>query len=345
MNRKLFLLPLIVFIALLFASSTAAQEENSISASLTVIPGEYTVGDPISLEMTINHPADSHVIIPELGSEWGEFIIHSQAAPVSITTEDGSKMTSQVLDVRLFAPGDYTTPMIPFTVVTADGQLIEAVLETVPVSISSVLVDGDEALRDIKPQADLPYLVIIPWLIAAAVLVAGAVIAVWLIRRRRAVLMASDIDLRLPHEVALDRLDRIERLDLPNEGRFKEHYTMVSDCVRIYVERAFDIPVVERTTSEIQRSILQTPITPPTSREFLSLLDESDLVKFSKFTPDAASARQALTTGRHIVMETKPVIDPDSVSGSTGTQMNMVDKVSEPSVSNNGNMRQTEVRA
>lgn len=345
MNRKKFLIPLIVFIALLFSSSTSAQEENSISASLTVIPGEYTVGDPISLEITINHPADSHVLIPELDSEWGEFIVHSQSAPVSITTEDGSKSTSQVLDVRLFAPGDYTTPLIPFTVVSADGQLIETVLETVPVSISSVLVEGDEALRDIKPQADLPYLVILPWLIAAAILATGAAIAFWLIRRRRAVLTASDIDLRLPHEVALDRLDRIERLDLPNAGRFKEHYTMVSDCVRIYVERAFDIPVMERTTSEIQHSILQTPITPPTSREFLSLLDESDLVKFSKFAPDAASARQALTTGRHIVMETKPVIDSDSVSGSSGTQINTVDSVSETSVSVNGNMRQTEVRA
>ena len=138
MNRKLFLIPIIVFFALLFASSTSAQEENPIDASLTVVPGEYTVGDPISLEMTINHPADSHVIIPELGSEWGEFILHSQSAPVSTTNEDGSKMTSQTLDVRLFAPGDYTTPLIPFTVVTADGRLIDASLEAVPVSISSV---------------------------------------------------------------------------------------------------------------------------------------------------------------------------------------------------------------
>jgi len=166
-----------------------------------------------------------------------------------------------------------------------------------------------------------------------------------MIRRRRAVLAASDVDPRLPYEVALDRLDRIESLNLPNDGRFKEHYTMVSDCIRIYVERAFEIPVMERTTSEIQKSILRTPITPPISREFLGLLDESDLVKFSKFAPDAASAMQALVTGRHIVMETKPTNDMESVSGSSGTQINSVDEVTEPSVSVNGNMRQTEVRA
>jgi hypothetical protein len=345
MNRKRFLIPLITLFALLFASSTAAQEENSIDASLSVIPGEYTVGDPIMLEMTINHPADSHVIIPELESEWGQFIVQSQSAPESNTNENGSKSTSQRLDVRLFAPGEYTTPLIPFTVVTADGQLLDATIDPVPVSISSVLVEGDEALRDIKPQAELPYLFILPWLIAAAVLAVGAVIAIWMIRRRRAVLAASDVDPRLPYEVALDRLDRIESLNLPNDGRFKEHYTMVSDCIRIYVERAFEIPVMERTTSEIQKSILRTPISPPISREFLGLLDESDLVKFSKFAPDAASAMQALVTGRHIVMETKPANDMESVSGSSGTQINSVDEVTEPSVSVNGNMRQTEVRA
>jgi hypothetical protein len=68
-------------------------------------------------------------------------------------------------------------------------------------------------------------------------------------------------------------------LGLPESGHFKEHYTLVSDCIRVYMERTFQIPVLERTTSEIRSSLKGTAITPDVSRKFLFLLDESDLVK------------------------------------------------------------------
>jgi hypothetical protein len=345
MNRKLLLIPLLLIIALLAAGPAAAQVDDSIDTSLTVMSGEHTVGDPIQLQLVVNHPANSHVIIPDLESEWGNFIVHSQSPPESIVNEDGSKTTTQMIDVRLFAPGDFSTLPLSITVAGADGQLSEVDIDPISVSISSVLVDGDEALRDIKPQADLPYLLILPWLIAAAVLVVIALVVVWLIRRRKASLVESGTDPRLPHEVALDRLARLEKLDLPNEGRFKEHYTLVSDCIRIYVERAFHITVMERTTAEIQRSIKQTAISPTVVHQFISLLDESDLVKFSKFTPDVSDARQALLNGRSIVEETMLLNQPDSLSDSPGSITRGAGDAADPTLSVNGNYRQTEVRA
>lgn len=155
----------------------------------------------------------------------------------------------------------------------------------------------------------------------------------------------SEADLRLPHEVALDRLARIEKLDLPNQGQFKEHYTMVSDCIRIYVERGFHIAVMERTTAEIQHNIRKTAISPPVVQQFLSLLDESDLVKFSKLTPDANEARQALQLGRTIVEETMLINQPDSLSSSAGSSARTAGDASNPTPSTNGNYQHTEVRA
>jgi len=345
MNRKLLLIPLILIFTLIAAGSAAAQEDVSVDASIAVVPGEFTVGDPISLELVVNHPADSHVILPDMETEWGSFIVQSQSAPNSITNANGSKTTTQTMDVRLFAPGEFLTPAVPITVATSDGQLVDVIVDPIPVSITSILVEGDEALRDIKPQAELPYLTILPWAITAVVLALVAIVVIWLVRRRRTAAAAPWIDPRLPHEVALERLDRIENLGLPNEGRYKEHYTMLSDCVRIYVERAFHIPVMERTTSEIQKDIKRTTITSAISRQFLSLLDESDLVKFSEFTPDVISARQALQLGRLIVVETTPMVEPDSISGSSGSAVKTVGDVSDTTASLNGNMRQKEVRA
>jgi hypothetical protein len=120
---------------------------------------------------------------------------------------------------------------------------------------------------------------------------------------------------------------------------------MVSDCIRIYVERAFHIAVMERTTAEIQHNIKQTAISPSVVHQFLSLLDESDLVKFSKFTPDVADARQALQLGRSIVKETMLINQPDSQTGSAGSLTGAAGNDSDPTLSINGNYRQTEVRA
>jgi hypothetical protein len=345
MNRKLLLIPLILILALLIASPAAAQENDLIETSIGVTPGEFTVGDPIQLQLVVNHPADSQVIFPELESEWGPFIVQSQSPPESIVNDDGSKITTQMIDARLFAPGDYSTPPVPITVAGVDGQLSEVTIDPISVAIASVLVEGDEALRDIKPQAAIPYLTILPWIIAATVAVLIALIVIFFVRRRRSAHVVSEADLRLPHEVALDRLARIEKLDLPNQGQFKEHYTMVSDCIRIYVERGFHIAVMERTTAEIQHNIRKTAISPPVVQQFLSLLDESDLVKFSKFTPVANEARQALQLGRTIVEETMLINQPDSLSSSAGSSARTAGDASNPTPSTNGNYQHTEVRA
>ncbi|MFN2189948.1 MAG: hypothetical protein ACK2T3_14385 [Candidatus Promineifilaceae bacterium] len=345
MNKKLLLLPLIALLALTFASAISAQEANAFEASISVLPGEYSVGDPILLEITVNHTADSQVIIPTLGPEWGSFIVYSQSPPETTANADGSETTTVLLDVRQFAPGEYSTPAIPISIATIDGQVSETLAEPAAVNIASVLIEGDTELRDIKPQADLPYLALLPWIIGAVFLTEAALLFAWAIRRRHATSEMAAIDNRLPHEIALDLLNRVERLDLPRDGRFKEHYTLISDCVRTYVEDVFDIPVMERTTSEIQRSILRTSMAPALSRQFLSLLDESDLVKFSKFTPDTVSAKQALLTGRHIILETMPSEGSESGSHTAGEQVHSIGDVVEPSISVNGNRRHTEVQA
>jgi hypothetical protein len=171
------------------------------------------------------------------------------------------------------------------------------------------LVEGDAELRDIKPQAELPYTNLLPWIIGA-MLIAGILGGAVLWRRRRQTSQAqAAVDKRLSHEVALDELKRIGKMGLPESGRYKEHYTLVSDCMRVYMEQTFQIPVMERTTSEIRSSLKGTTITTEVSQQFIALLDESDLVKFSNFTPDATSAYQLLETGRRIVEDTKPILE------------------------------------
>ena len=121
-----------------------------------------------------------------------------------------------------------------------------------------------------------------------------------------AIASITPVDNRLPHERAFDELDRIAALRLPEQGQFKEHYTLVSDCVRQYMETTVHVPVMERTTGEIRKSFKQANIPANVTHLFVQFLDESDFIKFSTFTPDVASAQSLLALGHDIVEMTMP---------------------------------------
>ncbi len=344
MDRKTILIPLMLILALVMVGPVAAQSTEPIEAALLVPDGEFTVGDPIELTLTVSHPAGYQVIMPELAAEWGDFVVQSQSPPMTVEQEDGTEITSQVIDARVFAPGAFETPPLTVTITDGMGQVSEILAPSVPVNIASVLVEGDTELRDIKPQAELPYLNLLPWIVAGLVIAIVAATTYLILRRRRNRRMLAAIDNRLPHEVALDELDRVEGLMLPNSGRFKQHYSLVSDCMRIYMEKRFDVPMMERTTAEIQAGLKEVNLNPSIAGQYMSLLDISDLVKFSKYTPEVASAYGLVTSARQIVQATIPTATNDEINDEIEVA-SKPDVPAGPNMSANGSHRRKEVRA
>jgi len=342
MNKKVLFIPFLIFLVLLVAGPAAAQSSDTATAVLAVPDGQLTVGDPIEMTLSVTHPADYHVIMPELTGEWGSFLVQSQSAPITQANGDGTESTSQVIDARIFAPGSFTTPPVIVSLTDDAGQVSEILAEPVALAISSVLVEGDSALRDIKPQAAMPYINILLWVLATVIVVLIIGVIVLLVRRRRARRALAALDNRLPHEVALDELDRIEGLHLPDAGQFKEHFTLVSDTLRIYMEIITKVPMMERTTAEIQKGLKQADLEPSIAAHLLSVLDVSDLVKFSKFTPEPASAYAIVTSARQIVQGTIPVVAEEE-NRPPNPAIN--ENLTGPNISVNGKYRQTEVSA
>lgn len=332
MKKIRLFIPILLIAVITLAAPRIAAAESPVTATLSTEMDELTVGDPVMLKLSVTHPSGYQVLMPKLDANWGEFLIQSQSAGTIVSNPDGSETTTQLIDARLFSPGTFTTPPLDITISDGNGQLSEISAEPLSVKITSVLVEGDTELRDIKPQASLPYVNYLPWVIGLGALVLIISGAFFWYRRRRNQLALEAVDNRLPHEVALDELLRVETLQLPLSGRFKEHYTLISDCVRLYIENAYHFPVLERTTGEIKANLKRTSVSNDVADEFVSLLDESDLVKFSKFRPDVESAQKLLHNGRLIVEKTKPLeiesededqlpinnIPPDSLFGENG---------------------------
>lgn len=319
---KITILSLALIVALIPFGTAFASDV--ISATLTVPEGEFTVGDVIPLTLTVIHPQGYRVLPVQFqDSAWGELEIQ-EVAPAQVSANpDGNETTTQTIYATMWAPGEYATPELPLQVADTAGELHEVSASSLDLNLVSVLVEGDTQLRDIKPQASLPLPAIWPWIVGGSLIaLLVALAAGWFLRRK--VVLADTPDNRLPHEVAFDELARIESLGLPSQQRYKEHYTLVSDVLRLYVDTVFKIPTIDRTTGEIRRSLRLVAAKKESMQLLIALLNEADLVKFAKVQPKVALAQDYIRQSRQFVDETRPIevsIDIDNEHNTKGPNL------------------------
>lgn len=293
-----------------FSTPTHAQS----AATITTDAQNITVGDPVVLTVSVTHPAGSVVLFPELEANWGDLIVRSQSAPETVSNGDGTSVTSQQIDARLFAPGDFQTLPLTITIADAAGNLSETAVTPLALTVQSILVEGDTELRDIKPQASLPLPAVWPYL--AGGLAVTAVVAFVLFRRQQKVA----VDDRLPHEKALAALAAIDKQGYVQNGRYKEQYAAISDTLRAYFETITNVPFTERTTAEIRYDLAAGPLNLGDAQRLLLLLEDADWVKFAKVTPSQHEAERLTQDARQLVLDTKPQPTTEEVGNKHNNQ-------------------------
>ena len=262
-----------VLMAAMAPGAAAAQDgpHSSVRVSLTADRATLTVGDLVTLTLEVTHPADHAVVVPRLGPEWGAFEVISQTPAQTDSNADGTETTRQRIEVTLFAPGEFETPGLSISVRGPDGGVEWVFPLPVRLTVSSVLSGPDETLKDIRPPSDLsppswrqPVPLAIAALAAVAALLSGSYFVHSRLRGREEQ-PVSAADARSPREAAVQEIDRIERLDLPGDGRFKEHYTLVAGVTKayvraIYLENSSRTDAADMTTDETVTAIWQSSL-------------------------------------------------------------------------------------
>lgn len=321
MNKKQPIFSSLVIAMVLAMIAFPAMAAEGIQVTLTASQSELTVGDPVELTLEVSHPAGYQVIIPKLEGSWGPFEVQDQSQATTVANDDGTEKTVQTITVTLFDLGAFETPALPLTISDGMGNVLEETTPPVSLTVVPTLAEDDTTLKDIRPQVGMKLPSVLPWVMGGVLLAAAlAGGGRWLYRRWRGdSLFGPVIDNRPPYQVAFDELDRIDGLKLPEKGRYKEHYTLVTDCLRIYIETQFHVHAFERTTTELKRSLGQSTMVIDHVRGFIDLFQESDLVKFAKLTPDLESARQLTDQARTLVDLTRPVPEPDDTEAPQGS--------------------------
>ncbi|MBN31865.1 MAG: hypothetical protein CL845_07740 [Crocinitomicaceae bacterium] len=150
----------------------------------------------------------------------------------------------------------------------------------------------------------------IPWLLicTAALGLAIFLIRKWRNRPRLEAEQASSAKIVEPaHIVALRELERIEKEAAWKKGQVKIHHGAVSQVLRIYFERRFNYPAMERSTDELRKGLVNLPIRAKEKELILELLSITDLVKFAKWNPQEADHQRVVKQGIRFVEVTTVV--------------------------------------
>ena len=164
-----------------------------------------------------------------------------------------------------------------------------------------------KGLRDITPPEEPP-----PpppswtrWLRWAGIAVAGLglLAGAWGLRHR----LTGPARPLAPHEWAVREFDRIESLRLPESGEVERYHTLLSDVMRSYLERRFDLPASQQTTAEFLDTMHRSPQLTPAQQHLLrDFLSRCDMAKFARAVPPQEECRAVAEMARSFVQETTP---------------------------------------
>lgn len=232
----------IAFTLLLFSGGeTTVSAQNSLVATATPNRETLTVGDPIEVDILVQHPRGYSATLTV--EDWGNFELLTQ--PKTMQTPSGSKLE---ISVTLWAPGSYELSSLPVRIHDNGGESETIITNRLPFTVTSVLSADDRELRDIRPQATMSQLQLPwAWLLLIGGLVAGGT-AVWRHKHKP----KESIPIPTAQSEAAAALDKLPK---PESGKWIEVATAVLHILRRFLQQTTAIPIHYRTTAELSGAL------------------------------------------------------------------------------------------
>jgi len=202
-------------------------------------------------------------------------------------------------------PSGYATNAPAAMPVAAPTPVLTPAASTVPAPAAAPDADQAGDIHDIRGPISIPY----QWL-WAAYLVGGLIITSLLFALWRWFRGRVKIQSKLPHEIALDRLEAARAL--MTETQVREYAFAVSEIIRTYIEQRFGERAAHRTTEEFLSDLLHQTGTPLAAHRALleDFLNHCDLPKFARWQLSVHEMESMHDSARTFILETRPLPEP-----------------------------------
>lgn len=311
---------LFIFLVVLGVLQVVAQQPQALLQADT---GRIRMGEQLKLTLSIfysNQSKKASVQWPVIADSLlnGKVIVVDRSAidTSSMSNEDpNAMMQRRSITITSFDSATYALGPFGFVV---NGDSIFS--NTITFDLITFEVDTTQAIKDIKEVIDVPF-TILDWLIQHKYWIligVGILVVVFLAlsylkrkRKQQEVDLPLIVDTRSADEIALQFLEEIRRDKRWITVSSKHYYTELTDVLRSYIEKRFEVLAFEQTTSELIGSLRFSECSPEERQRLNEILSTADLVKFARQQPDEQTALVSLDMAIKFVENTR-IIKPSS---------------------------------
>ncbi len=279
----------------------------SVNVVSSVDKQEMLIGEQINYRVEVSYDGEAELRWPMLADTLNEFEI-VERSEVDSSFVDGLYKKAQSFKVTCFDSGQFAIPRLPFYY--KDGKSTkkrrsDAIL--VKVGYPEVNMQADiKPIKDIM-KVELSWMDYWKWIMGSLLALALLGFLIWyaFIRKKPEEVVEEYVPLLPPHEHALQRLKKLEEAKLWQSGKVKEYYSELTDILREYMERRFEIPALEYTSDEIVTAMKPINVKATVKERLVGLLRMADLAKFAKAVPSVDANEQSLKDVKKFVTHTR----------------------------------------
>ena len=269
------------------------------------------IGDQTDLHLQATSEVGEQVQWPVLDKELIPGIeVGDKTIVDTVSLKDGRVQYNQYVTLTSFEDSLFYIAPLAFV---SDGDTVWSDAMTLNVVQPFEMDTTDMAIADIKDvyKAPIWWWGVLRWVLLALGIAAVGVGGYYLITYLQARFGKKDEELvaaeplRPADEVALEKLDVIREEKIWQAGQVKEYHTQLTDVVREYIARRFDVSSVEQTSDETLSAI--RPLLKEQKdlyEQLRKMLTLADLVKFAKWTATPDENEQSLRSAYTFVKET-----------------------------------------
>lgn len=310
-----------IAVAAIALSSFATVQAAPVVVKAAVDSTTIMMGNKTMLRVTVvkDKQQAGHLIVPT-DSIIQDVEIAGEQKVTKADIGNGRTQESYEIPIQPFMPGTFVLPGLKYAI-DADTTVSNSVsIKVLEADVSKMkdlyeyknIANPDKKFWDFMPDfaeffRNNPW---IWWMLGALLLLGLAALGIVMYQRWKAgkpiLPFIPQKPLLPPYEEAKEALNDLRKANLPQHGDIKGYYTRLSDIVRRFIWRRFNIGAMEMTSSQIMNSI-KTVEDLNGADNLLFLFETADFVKFAKMDASADENERSMTAADAFIESNKPI--------------------------------------
>lgn len=286
--------------ALLLLAASAAAQEQPVQVRSEVDRATMAIGDHILFTLIVDLAPGHDLMEPRVPRTIGDFEVVDTLTALQTRGQSGATRIQLRYLITAFTLGAKELPRIEVTYRGPSGQGVAATATGHRIQVESVIQPGEDTndIKPLKPPLAVPGTMLeslqrmAPYALLAVLALALLIGAIVYLRRRRPEIVA-EVD-HGPARRALDELERVAGLRLPEQGRTREHYGLLDAALRRYAAERYALPAHSRTARELRRELERSKADRAQAQLLYDVLHDAESVRYQEQVIYPARAQKTM---------------------------------------------------